>query len=292
MAVNPPGPKSNRQKVIAVIVIIVMLIIGWQIMALFSGGTPPTAEITPAAKPQMSSAPPANAPAGETPAPPAGQPTEGALPAEAGAPAPPPPSGQLQQATVDLTPQLVEVQKESEQKYIDQLNQLQNLKIEREIAETNQAIAVAKLATVTAEKNVSDLLTKPETPPPGTIVGPILPAVITPPPPPPPPTTEVKVELPPPPPEIIYNVTSVALQLGRWSAILSHEGKLYNVTVGDILPPDGSKVIEINNRFVVLQLKGKRKTIGMVTSIEDSGSVIVVNPATGTAKKVTRTAEP
>ncbi|HSW93085.1 MAG TPA: hypothetical protein VLJ15_01875, partial [Gammaproteobacteria bacterium] len=50
-------------------------------------------------------------------------------------------------------------QREQQEAYLDSVNQLQLLRVKREIAETNQAIAAARLATETANKNMSDLLT-------------------------------------------------------------------------------------------------------------------------------------
>lgn len=285
MADNPPGEKSSRQKIIAVIVVIVVLIVIWQVIGLFSGGSsPPPATITPA-KPAMNAgapggeAPPQNPPPPAPAQPGAGLPT---TPGQTGMPQTPAPVDQFREATVGLNPELADVQKETEQKYIDQLNQLQSLKIQREIAETNQAIAAAKLATVTAEKNVSELLTKPTTPPPALPLqgmlppgGPVLIGVPGTAPPTPPPAP-VATPVPPPPPEIKYAVISVAMQLGRWSAVLESEGKLYNVMVGDLLPPDNSRVVSINKNYVTLQKNKKTRMISMVPTIEDGAPVQVL----------------
>lgn len=283
MAANPPGDSSSRQKVIAVVVVIVFLIIAWQVFGIFrshsGGASSPT--IAPATRPMN----PNTAGTTATTSVP-GRPTNPVNPTQSTIPtmaptqpaqaaAEPPP---LRETTVSVNPQLAALQQTNEEAYIEQLNKLQNLKIQREIAETNQAIAVAKLATVTAEKNVSDLLTKPATPP-----GPVLPPGMTagilagPPIPPPhiptPPAKPVTAVIVPTIPEVNYTVVSVAMELGRWSAILSNEGRLYNVTVGDVLPPDGSRVISINRNAVTLGLKGKRRTISMVPTINTNEGV-------------------
>lgn len=293
---------TTRQKIIAGVLVIVLLFILWQIVGLFGGGgggTPPP--ITPVKPTQMTEASPTGPPAGTQPATPpgAGGPmptTPGPMPTPTtNVPAPevveqPQPS-QFSTGTVSLDNQIVKLQKETEQKFIDQLNQLQMLRVQRDIAETNQAIAAARLATVTAEKNVSDLLTKPAQPtipisalqpPPPPVPegayakalggataqipggGPGAPTVVapeTPAPPPPAPTTVVVI------PEVKYVVISVSMQFGKWSAILGYEGKLFSVSVGDVLPPDNSVVASINKNGVVLVNKGKRRKLSMVTSV-------------------------
>ena len=54
--------------------------------------------------------------------------------------------------------ELLAQQKQIEAKYIAALNELQALRLEREIAETNKAIIDAKLGTITAQKNIIDLI--------------------------------------------------------------------------------------------------------------------------------------
>lgn len=293
---------TTRQKIIAGALVIVLLFILWQIVGLFGGGgggTPPP--ITPIKPNQMTAtSPTTGSPTGTQPITTPGAPTPTTptpMPTPtANTPAPEvveqPQPTQLSTGTVSLDNQIIKLQKESEQKFIDQLNQLQMLRVQRDIAETNQAIAAARLATVTAEKNVSDLLTKPsqpttpisalqQPPPPlppvpegayakalggATTQGiPGAPTVTAPPTPPPPPApvpnTVVVI------PEVKYVVISVSMQLGKWSAILGYEGKLFSVSVGDVLPPDNSVVASINKNGVVLVNKGKRRKLSMVTSV-------------------------
>lgn len=260
---------TSRQKMIAAVLVIILLVIIWQIMGLFGGGggsAPPTiAEITPAQKQQtgqMTSAVPGTAGAAAPINAPVQQPVT-----QSGEPVP------FREVPVSMEAQILDLQKKTEQKYLDQLNQLQMLKIQREIAETNQAIASARLATVTAEKTVSDLLTKPTqppTPPPVpagfTAAGPATAVAIVPEGGAPPPAENVP---PPPPPSLIapYTVISVSMQLGRWTAVLAFQGKLFSVTIGDVLPVDGAVVTSISRNGVVLAKEGKRKRISIVSSL-------------------------
>jgi len=178
----------------------------------------------------------------------------------------------LRQAQVINDTRFLQLQQMTEQKYIGKINDLEDLKIQREIAETNQAIATAKLATVTAEKNISDLLTKPAAPeiPVGayanklatpTLQGesvvnesgasPSAPAA---------PTVPVI-------PQAEYTVISVSMQLGKWNAVIGYQGKLYNVTVGDVLSADNSMVTNINKSGVVLKKDGKIRKISIMLAI-------------------------
>lgn len=275
---------TTRQKVMIGAFVIVVLIIIWQIKGLFGGGgeaTAPPANITPAAKTTgaMSAATPQQAAIRR----PGGAPVSGIQSVPQG-PAvntyqPQQMDQQLRQEPVSMSSQLMEVQKQTEQKYIEQLNQLQTLKIQREIAETNQAIAAARLATVTAEKNVTELLTKPSQPqqpqpivPAGAysnvLTNPVLNgasvATAQMPPAQMPPTGEV---IPPPPLEVSYTVISVSMELGKWNAVLGYQGKLYSVSVGDKLPADGSSVVAISKNGVTLSKGGKHRKISLISSI-------------------------
>jgi cytochrome bd-type quinol oxidase subunit 1 len=175
---------------------------------------------------------------------------------------------ELRQAQVGGDARFLQQQQMSEQKYIGKLNDLEDLKIQREIAETNQAIAAAKLATVTAEKNISDLLTKPSTPEVSAstyankLAGPAAPAE--------PNTAPDGVSPPIPaavPAETQYTVISVSMQLRKWSAIIGYQGKLYNVSVGDVLGADGSVVTNINKSGVTLKKEGNTRKISITSAI-------------------------
>ena len=143
--------------------------------------------------------------------------------------------------------ELVRLQQETQAKYVAALNELQMLKIAREIAQTNQAIAAARLATVTAEKNTLLLLSPP---PPAYAQGLVTPVSGTP-----------SMSSPG------YTVVSVSQLQNRWNAVLGYQDKLYSVSIGDVLPSDGSTVVSISRSGVVLEKDGAKRKISMVPII-------------------------
>jgi hypothetical protein len=255
----------TKQKITIAVTAIVVLIVLWQVIGLFRGSSPAsTPTITPAPA-QMS----AQAPGKPE------MPTGGGAqaPASGGGIAAMPSNPSATSTTnmpreVALTKdQFLEEQQKIEKKYLKQVNDLEQLKIERQIQETNQAIATAKLATVTAEKSTADLLTKPTPVVPDTayasqLVNPIRSG-----------TTVMGGEQAEAPkeevvvPAVSYSVISVSQQLNRWTAVLGAQGKLFTVSIGDILPLDGSEVISINRNGVVLKKEKKTTRISMVTAI-------------------------
>jgi len=260
----------TKQKITILIFIVVLLIIIWQVMGLMGGSsTPAPAAITPSSAPVMS----ATAPGSTGPA-----------AAKAGSPTATKPSDMqmLQSATHDSAPnapteaslpkdEFSSEQDKAEKTYLKQISDLENLKIERQIEEQNQAIAAAKLATATAEKSTAELLTKP-TPAAvsetayanqlvnptrsGTTVGEEIPA-------------QVKSQAPVSEavPDVAYNVISVSFQFNKWTAVIGAQSKLYNVSVGDILPLDGSVVTSINKNGVVLKKDKKTRKISLISAI-------------------------
>lgn len=254
---------DTKQKLMFVVFVVVILVIIWQVMGLFGGGAK-----TPSPTPTLV------------------QKTTNSVPTTKPTPAPMPQQSQTNVTNKEiLSPidsSVLEAEKQAQKKYLDLLNQLQMLKMQRDIAETNQAIASAKLATITAEKGVSDLLTTPAPTPAPVIVPPgaYSNALANPTPsgtsvlPPtnqptqtPPPTSPI----PPPPnvalPEVQYSVISVSMQLGKWTAVIGYQGSLYSVSIGDILPADKSTVVSINRNAVVLQKEGKRRRISILSTI-------------------------
>jgi type IV pilus biogenesis protein PilP len=150
--------------------------------------------------------------------------------------------------------ELMRLQQETQARYIQAINELQMLKVAKDIADANKDISTSKLAQVTAEKKIVDLL--------------------APPPPPPPPTpTDVTVKpvasLSPllGDQDVQYTVVSVSQLQYRWGAVMSYKGTLFNVHVGDILPPDGSKVMSIQRDGVTILKNGARKKISLVPTI-------------------------
>jgi type IV pilus biogenesis protein PilP len=156
-------------------------------------------------------------------------------------------------------------EQKSEKAYLSKLNDLEELKIDREIEETNQAIAAAKLATVTAQKSTSDLLTNKVpastenaysaptqfNPNRGTTVV----------------TEGLKLPFEVVTPEVPYQVISVSMELNRWSAVIGVQGKLFTVSVGDMLPEDGSVVASINKNGVTLRKGTKIRRISIISSV-------------------------
>ena len=199
---------TTRQKITGGIVVLVVIFLVWQAIGLFKGGnkveTPPPS--TMAAKGMK---------------PPFGQPNQPGNPMSSQSPgdqaSTPQPVASLPVAPVmtQREAELLRLQQQTEAKYLIALNELQLLKIDREIAETNKAIAAAKLDMVTAQKGVIDLLAPPA--PKGGGIGQNLlggqqgpgqqasqPAVV----------------VPLPPKEVTYNVVSVTQLQYRWNAVL------------------------------------------------------------------------
>jgi hypothetical protein len=255
----------TKQKIMMVITLIVVLIVIWQVVGLFGSPSTPPTTINPA---PVASNMSANAPGAQTMKPMA----QNMTPNQA-------PMGTLQQPPQVVVPKEVPISKDQtqeeqdkvEKKYLKQLNDLEQLKLERQIEETNQAIATAKLATVTAEKSTADLLTKPAvTVPEGAYANQLVSptrsgAAIAEGPPveqvPPPPSVEPAI------PDVAYTVISVSMQLNKWTAVIGAQGKLYSVSVGDTLPPDGSVVTSINKNGVTLRKDNIKRKINMTTAI-------------------------
>lgn len=236
---------TTRQKMTAIILVLVVLFLLWQVVGLFGGGAAPTPPPTPQQIAQAPGAPPPMAP--QTP-----------QPAQLMAKGAPPSSRESE---------LLKQQQETEAKYIAALNELQMLKVAREIAETNKAIMTAKLDTVTAQKGILDLLTQPAPPP--VSQASYAQGLVT------PTSMGIPVAQPPtaqppqttPQQEVSYVVISVSQLRYKWSAVLGYQGKLFNVAVGDILPPDGSRVASINRAGVVLEKDGEKTKVSLVPVI-------------------------
>ncbi|TAK79399.1 MAG: hypothetical protein EPO11_00095 [Gammaproteobacteria bacterium] len=234
---------ASRQKVTIGIFILIVIAIIWQAKELIVSGR----SITP------DSSAPTMAAGGMTPP---------------GQPAAPQPA-QLPKATAPVSPpqegESTKLQQETEAKYLAALNELQMLKVSKEIAETNQAIMKAKFDTVAAEKGIIQLLA-PSTPQPtpqayaqglanetSTAAPPAANASASP--------------APVASGSSSYTVISVTQLQYKWSAVLGYQGNLYNVSVGDVLPTDGSKVIAIDKSGVVLDKNGEKRKVSLVPII-------------------------
>lgn len=263
MAEKMKEPSSTRQKVTIGAVIVVIAVVLWQFKGLLGIGesTAPSSEIKPVTQSQPAKMT-ANAPQSMSsgPRPTTGTPSSGQTMSAPQSQ----PTAEVKEVSI-INTGISSEEQAATQKYIGKVNELEELKIQKDIAETNQAIATAKLATVTAEKNISDLLTKPAvstTPPPpppssyATQMGAPIQSIVSPPPP-----------VSSPPPLADYTVISVTMQLHKWSAVIGYQGKLFNVDVGDVLPPDSSVVTSISRDSVVLKRNGKVRKVSVVSSI-------------------------
>src|SRR5579872_6219925 len=144
---------TTKQKVIGVLLVVILGFIIYEVMGLFSSGEKNTAQMAhPMLRPASSPKPTqmTMGPAGTLSVPP-GAPVQSAV-------------ATVSTVTLPESSDLQKQQAAQQQMYLDSVNQLQLLKIKREIAETNQAIASARLATETANKSMSDLLTQPSLP--------------------------------------------------------------------------------------------------------------------------------
>lgn len=211
------------------VIALIFVVIAWQMMGMFGGGS---AEI--ASAPQTRANPEIPKPATINPPKPA--------------PA----------AMTEREMQLMSMQNELQVKYIAALNELQMLKVQRDIAEANKDIMKAKQDTITSQKKVIDLIMSSG----GS--GPSMQA-------PPPSAAEASAaaqQALPQAPTIgfDYVVVSVSNLQGKWTAVLNGK-KLYNVSVGDVLVDDGSVVVSINRSGVTLEKDGKQTKFSMVSVI-------------------------
>ncbi len=252
---------TTRQKVTAGVVVVVVLIVIWQVIGLFGGGSNKAVAVTPAPDANKTMTAKAAAPSMMSAANPST-----ATPAAASEMQPQQPqAAQLSSSTTGLTDReaaLIKMQEETQAKYIAALNELQMLKVARDIAEANQAIMDAKLATVASEKKIVDMLS-PQPATPATYAQNIEAGVG-----PPPQAPPVQgPNAPVPPVTASYTVISISELQHRWNAVLGYQGNLYNVHVGDVLPPDNSKVVGIDKAGVILERDGIRKRVTLVPII-------------------------
>lgn len=231
---------SNRQKATAGIVVVVVLILLWQLSSMFGGGGSAPQPVAPKVTPAKMAATGLTGPAASAP----------------GMQAPNEP------VTVDVMqgpPQtereamLMKLQAETQEKYLAAINELQVLKVSKEIAVTNKDISTAKLAKVVAEKKIYDLLTPAAPPPVSQSINNVAPvsAAIG-------PITNDQ--------EVKYTVVSVSQLQYKWTAVMGYKGVIYNVRVGDVLPPDGSTVISIQRDGVTLEKDGNKTKVSLLSA--------------------------
>lgn len=249
MATDKQDAAKKRQPIVIGILAVIVVFILYEAYGMFGGGGG-SAPATPPATTSAAITP--------TPAMPAG----GQMPPQMQQQA----AAQNQPAQPPLTPREIELmrqQEELEARYIAAVNELQMLKVQKDIAEANKAIASAKLDTVTAQKNTLNALspqapTTPEGYAQALAGGQPLPAAAV-------QTAGASAAAAQQP---TYTVISITNLQYRWSAVLGYQGKLYSVSVGDVLPADNSKVTAIDKSSVTLINKdGKETKISLVPII-------------------------
>lgn len=231
---------STRQKATAAVVAVVVIIVVWQIFGLFGGGkSAPKIEATNTAmtKPAAGGAP------------------SGAGEMQPQVPTPRPADLPPAQNLSESEAQMLKMQQDTQAKYLEAMNELQMLRVARDIAQTNKDISAANLAKVSSDKKIIDILAPPVPPPTPATYAKNMTAPTQ-------PTTESVVSQ-----EIKYTVISVSQLQYRWAAVIGWQGNLYNVHVGDVLPPDGSTVVSIAKDGVVLSKDGVKKKISLVPII-------------------------
>jgi type IV pilus biogenesis protein PilP len=229
---------NSRKKATAGVVFLVMFILVWQIAGMFG---------------RTASAPSkANAVGGESVA--VAQ-TTGAAPPPMVTPKP----AELPQTQPlsDREVALMTLQQETQVKYLEALNQLQMLKVSKDIAVANKDISAALLGKVEAEKKIVDLLAGPAVPMGASATTESTTTTTT--------GTATVNQLAQQ--AVSYSVVSISQVQYRWGAVIAFGSTLYNVHVGDVLPPDGSTVIAIAKDSVTLQKEGTRKKVSLVSII-------------------------
>lgn len=173
-----------------------------------------------------------------------------------------------QQPMTEREAQLVRLQQETQAKYIAAVNELQMLKIEKDIAETSRDVSRAKLEGITAQKGIVDLLTPEKVIRASTdsyAQGLLSPGATT-----SAASTTSTPESTDTPTKVVteyYSVVSVSKLRGQWIAVLGNSGTLYKVQQGDVLPLDGSVVSRIDRNGVQLEKDGKTTKLSMVPII-------------------------
>lgn len=262
-----------KQRITIVIFLMLSLFVVWEGLSLFLGGGNQSTVLSPsqaavaATLPVMKTEPPKNPPAKVEPAAIPQTP-----PRPPGAPASTPQESYPQAVAIPPPSVVIERQDQIQNKYVSALNELQMLKIQKEIAETSQAIVAAKLATATAEKSISDLLSEA-----AAAAAPSEKKA----------TTSTALVSPPPLSAVEtgggYTVQSVSYEQDKWHAVIKFKNKLYDVGVGDLVPPDRSLVKHIDQSGVTLETAGMEQRIPLSMTDSDMLSPSTSNTSGGLA---------
>jgi hypothetical protein len=227
---------NKKQKIMLAITIVIILIVVWNIIGLSGGGG---GSETPSPQPPMASL---NKPMPTTTA---------ATPVTAL-----PVVNEPKQAPIPEDNDIFKLSRQTQEDYLKDLNQLQLLKVEREITETQVAIASAELNRKMAEHNISEFiinksgradLTEENT----SAAVPITSNITQ-------PIEQPRVSS--------YVLHSVSYEGGKWNAVIGFQGKMSTATVGDVLE-DGSVVFSINRNAVILKNGNATKKLMINLSI-------------------------
>lgn len=163
--------------------------------------------------------------------------------------------------------QLMKLQQETQAKYLAAINELQILRVNKDIAEVKKDISKATLDSITAQKDIVDLLTpkKPTIAADAYAQG--LDSGASAPPTGAPSSTSTTTADASSTPSGDYKVVSVSKLRGQWMAVIGAGGKLYSAMQGDVLPTDGSTVVSIDRNGVQLEKDGKTRKLSMVPII-------------------------
>ena len=247
---------TTRQKATGAIIAVLIIVVLYEVISMFGGSSSPTA-MAPTPPSMMS----ANKP---------GMPMNGNLPGgnamkPVGPPQPQP--TQLLKQTPEMSQresELMQMQEETQAKYVAALNELQMLRVSLALAEANKELMKSKYDTIVTEKGIVDLLTKPAPQVmPGQYAqglanqsgGAANPSAS--------PAPSALSQ----PAEAEYTVVSVSELRWKWGAVIGYQGNLYSVSTGDVLPPDGSIVVAIDRSGVILEKNGVRRKVSLVPII-------------------------
>jgi hypothetical protein len=229
-------------------VVVIAGVIGWQVMAMMGDNN--------AAK--QNNAPKAVNPdtpkqANLIPQSPASSPA-GSLTSQAGSASAP--------AMTQREMELMQMQQETQARYLAALDQLQMLRVEKDIADANKDIMKSKADMVTAQRKIVAMLTPPAPP---TAPAPVIDQT----------GSGNKAGTKGSGQQVSsqstnaddYRVVSVTNLHGRWTAVVNTAGKLVSASIGDKLEADDSVIIAIDRSGITLEKDGTKRKIAMVSVI-------------------------
>lgn len=162
--------------------------------------------------------------------------------------------------------QLMQEQQRMQEKYMATLSNLQQLTADLAIAEANKLIMKARQETIESQKKIVTILTPPEptknyseslSSPGGTATASSTTGAAT-------TGTQAAQSSPGFGNVTVVSVTNIR---GKWNAVVGANGKLYNLSIGDTLPTDGSVVTSISKSGITLTKDDKEVKVAMNTVV-------------------------